>query len=123
METEAQGEISRGEPECFLLFCFWLRRSPKRSTRIEPPLRAHRGLDHFGTSPLNIFSLSAIISAPLHADVLALILTGRGKRPLLQPAHQALRLTGMTARTSGKRNNESSVMCDAMSVLLVVLFS
>ena len=54
----------------------------------------------------------ARMSEPLHAEVQGPILTGFGKRPLLQPAHQVLQLTGMRARTWGKRKSKFSEMFD-----------
>jgi hypothetical protein len=74
--------------------------------------------DHFPASPLVIFSNTARISEPFHADVRGPILTGLGKRPLLHPAHHALLLTGMMVRTCGKRSNEFSVRATCIKVLL-----
>jgi hypothetical protein len=74
--------------------------------------------DHFPASPLVIFSRTARMSEPFHADVRGPILTGFGKRPLLHPAHHALLLTGMRARTCGKRSNEFSVRVVCMKILL-----
>jgi hypothetical protein len=76
------------------------------------------GRDHFPASPLVIFSKTARISEPRHAEVRGPILTGFGKRPLLHPAHHALLLTGMRARTCGKRSNEFSVRVACIRVLL-----
>ena len=67
-----------------------------------------------------MLSNRAAISPYLHALVRGPSLTGLGKRPLLQPAHQELRLTGMRARTWGKRKSEFSEMFDNMTDLRVI---
>lgn len=61
------------------------------------------------------------MSEERHAVVRGPSFTGLGKRPSLQPCHQALLLTGMIAKTCGRRRKVVSVKIeDIVFPLLVV---
>jgi hypothetical protein len=104
----------------FFAFAFVAVQKNPRTLKTILDARIKNGftVDYCSDSPFEIFSRVARMSEPLHADVRGPILTGFGKRPLLHPAHHVLRLTGMSARTCGKRSKLFSVIDVGIQVLL-----